>query len=114
MLFLCALVLAGLIAHSAAVLEKVSPAGQAMAVWGFKNPVNADDVKAAVTTLAAGMTGDGYRIIVMTGSHGICNPPGLVGTQEINFAEEDLLNLKKVKTKDGKAVTIQIWPVTRR
>ena len=95
----------------AAILDKISPPNQAMAVWGFKNPVNATEVKAAVSTLSATLTGDGHRIIVMTGSHGICNPPGLVGTQEIKFAEEDVTNLKNVKTKDGKAIAIQIWPV---
>lgn len=98
-------------AGAAGILEKVSPPKQAMAVWGFKNPVNATEVKAAVKTLASNMTGDGNHIIVMTGSHGVCNPPGLVGTQEIKFAEEDVTNLKGIKTKDGKAIQIQIWPV---
>src|SRR5438105_8334268 len=85
-------------ARANGVLEKISPPAQKMAVWGVKNPVNATEVKAAVKTLAGQMTGDGHHLIVMTGSHGTCNPPGLVATQEIKFAEEDATNLKHVKS----------------
>ncbi len=37
-------------------------------------------------------------------------PPPVVA-EEIKFAEEDVTNLKNLKTKDGKPVTIQIWPI---
>lgn len=97
----------------AAILEKVSSPHDAMAVWGFKNPVNAKEVEAAVKTLSDSLTGAGHHFIIMTGSHGICNPPGLIGTQEIKFAEEDA-NLRDVKTKDGHPISIQIWPVNPR
>ena len=94
-----------------AILDKISPPNQPLQIWGFKNPVNATEVKNAVRTLAATLTGDGTHIIVMTGSHGCCNPPGLVSTQEIKFAEEDVTNLRNTVNKDGKAVQIQIYPV---
>jgi len=95
-----------------AVLDKISPSNAALQIWGFKNPVNATEVKAAVKKLATTvMSGDGSHIIVMTGSHGCCNPPGLVATQEIKFAEEDVTQLKNIKNKDGKDVRIQIYPV---
>jgi hypothetical protein len=95
----------------AAILEKISPRNAALAVWGFKNPVNASEVKAAVKTLANSVKGAGHHFIIMTGTHGVCNPPGLVGTQEIRFAEQDVARLREIKTKDGEPVTIQIWPV---
>lgn len=94
-----------------AILKKVSSPTHPMAIWGFENPVTAPEVEDAVKTLADSVTGAGYEFIIMTGTHGACDPPGLVDTQEIEFAEEDLENLKNIKTKDGQPISIRIWPI---
>jgi hypothetical protein len=80
----------------------------AVQIWGFHDPCDVDDVAAALNTIAAGLSGDGHTIHVMSGTHGYCKGQvGAVATREQKFAQEDR-SLASPKTKDNKAVAIVV------
>jgi hypothetical protein len=80
----------------------------AVQIWGFHDPCTVRDVAAALNTIAAGLSGDGHTINVMSGTHGYCSGQvGAVATREQKFAQEDR-NLASPKTKDNKPVAVAV------
>ncbi|MGH8779202.1 hypothetical protein [Paraburkholderia sp.] len=80
----------------------------AVQIWGFHDPCNVKDVAAALNTIAAGLSGDGHTIHIMSGTHGYCSGQvGAVATREQKFAQEDR-SLATPKTKDNKAVALAV------
>jgi hypothetical protein len=98
-------------ADSLTKVTKGVPAG--LQVWGYTKPTDANEVAGDATKLAKdNLSGEGTRVILMSGTHGFCGEhAGKVADAEITFAEEDTLLHGKLKTKDGKAVTTQAWPI---
>ncbi len=81
---------------------------QAVQIWGFHDPCSVKDVAAALNTIAAGLTGDGHTIHIMSGTHGYCGGQiGAVATREQKFAAEDRA-LASPKTKDNKSVSLDV------
>lgn len=81
---------------------------QAVQIWGFHDPCTVHDVASALNTIAAGLTGTGHTIDVMSGTHGYCSGQvGAVATREQKFADEDR-KLATPKTKDGKPVAVAV------
>lgn len=81
---------------------------EAVQIWGFHDPCDKHDVASAIKTIAAGLSGDGHTIHIMSGTHGYCKGQvGAVATREQRFAEEDR-SLVSPKTKDGKSVTLDV------
>lgn len=92
----------------ATLVNLTSATPKAVQIWGFHDPCNVHDVAAAVDTIAAGLTGAGHEIHIMSGTHGYCGDmAGAVATREQKFANEDR-SLAHPKTKDGKAVTLVV------
>jgi len=81
---------------------------KAVQIWGFHDPCTVRDVAAALTTIGAGLSGDGHTIHVMSGTHGYCSGQiGAVATREQKFAAEDRA-LASPKTKDQKSVAVEV------
>lgn len=92
-----------------ATLVNITPkAPNAVAIWGFYGPCNVKDVVAALNTIAAGLSGNGHTIHIMSGTHGHCSGRvGAIATREEKFLEEDR-SLASPKTKDNKAVALVV------
>ncbi|SDG16347.1 hypothetical protein [Paraburkholderia phenazinium] len=89
-------------------LVRISEHSGAPQIWGFHDRCTVRDVAAALNTIAAGLSGGGHTIHVMSGTHGHCEGQvGLVATREERFAEQDR-NLAAPKTKDGRTVAIVV------
>jgi hypothetical protein len=81
---------------------------KAVQIWGFHGPCSVRDVASALNTIGAGLNGSDITIHIMSGTHGYCSGKvGAVATREEKFANEDR-NLASPKTKDGKAVKLQV------
>ncbi|BAY61374.1 hypothetical protein NIES22_14390 [Calothrix brevissima NIES-22] len=80
----------------------------AVQIWGFYDSIILRDVAKAVETIAAGLSGDGQEIHIMSGTHGYCTGKiGAVATREEKFADQDR-SLANPRTKDGKSVTLVV------
>jgi hypothetical protein len=80
----------------------------AVQIWGFNGSCTVRDVAAALNTIAAGLSGDGHTIHIMSGTHGYCHGQvGAVATREQKFAQEDR-SLASPKTKENKAVAVAV------
>jgi hypothetical protein len=80
----------------------------AVQIWGFYDPCSVKDVATALNTIAAGLSGDGHTIHIMSGTHGYCKGQvGAVATREQKFADEDRA-LASPKTKDNKTVALAV------
>jgi len=80
----------------------------AVQIWGFHDPCNVRDVAAALNTIAAGLSGDGNTIHIMSGTHGYCSGAvGAVATRDQRFAQEDR-GLASPKTRDNKPVALAV------
>lgn len=80
----------------------------AVQIWGFHDPCSVTDVAAALNTIAAGLSGDGHTIHIMSGTHGYCaGQVGAVATRDQRFAAEDQA-LASPKTTDGKPVAVAV------
>lgn len=92
----------------ATLVNITSSTPKAVQIWGFHDPCTVKDVAAATKTIAAGLTGAGHEIHIMSGTHGHCSGKvGAVATREEKFANEDRA-LADPKTKDGKTVTLVV------
>ena len=92
----------------ATLVNITSATPKAVQIWGFHDPCSVRDVAAALNTIAAGLSGPGHEIHIMSGTHGYCSGQvGAVATREQKFAAEDRA-LANPKTKDGKAVTLVV------
>ncbi len=81
---------------------------KAVQIWGYTAPCTVRDIAASVNTIAAGLTGAGHEIHIMSGTHGYCGDmAGAVATREQKFAVEDRA-LANPKTKDGKPVALVV------
>lgn len=81
---------------------------KAVQIWGFPAPCTVRDVAAAINVIAAGLSGAGHEIHIMSGTHGYCSGQvGAVATREQKFAAEDRA-LANPKTKDGKPVALVV------
>lgn len=81
---------------------------KAVQIWGFHDPCSVRDVAAALNTIAAGLSGDGHTIHIMSGTHGYCSGQvGAVATRDQRFAQEDRA-LASPKTKDNKPVALAV------
>lgn len=91
-----------------ATLVNISPSKEAVQIWGFHDPCTVRDVAAALNKIAAGLSGDGNTIHVMSGTHGYCSGQvGAVASREQKFAAEDR-SLANPKTKDSKTVAVAV------
>lgn len=80
----------------------------AVQIWGFHDPCTVRDVARALDTIAAGLSGDGNTIHIMSGTHGYCGGQvGAVATRDQRFAQEDR-SLASPKTRDNKAVAVAV------
>jgi len=92
----------------ATLVNLTSSTPKAVQIWGFYDPCTVRDVAAATNTIAAGMSGAGHEIHIMSGTHGYCSGKvGAVATREEKFANEDRA-LASPKTKDGQSVTLVV------
>jgi hypothetical protein len=90
---------------------KMTPAEpNAVQIWGFYRPVTVHDVAKAVEIIAAKLTGEGYTIHIMSGTHGYCGEmAGAVARTEPVFADEDR-RLAKPHTRDNHVVALCVHP----
>ncbi|CAI8913617.1 hypothetical protein RVV18_004339 [Burkholderia ambifaria] len=80
----------------------------AVQIWGFHDRCTVRDVAAALNTIAAGLSGDGHTIHIMSGTHGYCaGQVGAVATRDQRFAAEDRA-LASPKTKDNRPVAVAV------
>ncbi|MEX3639511.1 hypothetical protein [Paraburkholderia sp. BR14320] len=92
----------------ATLVNITSGTPDAVQIWGFYDLCGVNDVAAALNTIAAGLSGDGNTIHVMSGTHGYCSGRvGAVATREQRFAEEDRV-LAHPMTKDNNAVAVVV------
>lgn len=92
----------------ASLVNLTSKTPAAVQIWGFHDPCNVRDVAAAVDTIAAGLSGPGHEIHIMSGTHGYCGQgAGAVATREQKFADEDRA-LAHPKTRDGQSVALVV------
>jgi hypothetical protein len=92
----------------ATLVNITSKTPNAVQIWGFHDPCTVRDVAAALNKIAAGLSGDGNTIHVMSGTHGYCSGQvGAVATREQKFAAEDR-SLANPKTKDNKTVAVAV------
>ncbi len=90
------------------LVDITSATPKSVKIWGFHDPCNKTDVAAAVKILAAGLSGPGHEIHIMSGTHGYCaGQVGAVATAEQRFAAEDR-TLVNPTNKDGNAVRLVI------
>lgn len=92
----------------ATLVDITSATPNAVKIWGFHDPCSVRDVAAALKTIAAGLSGKGHEIHIMSGTHGYCRGKvGAVATREEKFANEDRA-LADPKTRDGQGVTLVV------
>jgi hypothetical protein len=88
-------------------LVKISPDQEnAVAIWGFHDPMSVSDVAAAIKSIGINMKGAGHTIHIMSGTHGRCKGKvGVVARREEKFADEDR-KLANPVTSDGHPIKL--------
>lgn len=83
-------------------------APNAVPIWAFHGPCTVKDVAAALGTIGSKLSGQGWTINIMSGTHGYCTGQvGAPATREQKFADEDR-SLASPKTEDGKVVAVNV------
>lgn len=93
-----------------AKLVDITPPGpNAVPIWAFHNPMSVTDVKAAIPLIKSKLSGSGWRLNILSGTHGYCE--GMVGapaTPEQRFTEEDRKAVEKAAGLLTNGFTMQV------